>query len=159
MKRTNADVKIKNRKAGHLFFLVDTFTAGIVLTGTEIKSIRKGKASINEAYCTFGEKTSPQAGESELFIRNMHVAEYNYGHQFNHEPRRSRKLLLTKRELKKLHTKVKEKGFTIIPVLLYINEKGIAKLNISLARGKKEFDKREAIKEKDLRRLTEIRFF
>jgi SsrA-binding protein len=154
MKRTSADVKIKNRKAGYLFFLVDTFTAGIVLTGTEIKSIRAGKASINEAYCTFGEGGKTEYGD-ELFIRNMHIAEYGFGNRFNHEPRRPRKLLLTKRELKKLHTKVKEKGFTIIPVLLYINEKGIAKLDIALARGKKEFDKREAIKEKDLRRQNE----
>jgi SsrA-binding protein len=143
VKRTAANIKIKNKKAGYLFFLVDTFTAGLVLTGTEIKSIREGKASINEAYCTFGE-----TGGGELFIRNMHIAEYGFGNRFNHDPRRSRKLLLTKRELKKLHTKVKEKGFTIIPVLLYINEKGIAKLDISLARGKKEFDKRETIKQK-----------
>ena len=146
MKRTTANIKIKNKKAGYLFFLVDTFTAGIVLTGTEIKSIREGKASINEAYCTFGEGNSKAEASDELFIRNMYIAEYGFGNHFNHEPRRPRKLLLTKRELKKLHAKVKEKGFTIIPVLLYINEKGIAKFDISLARGKKEFDKRETIR-------------
>ncbi|MDR1975133.1 MAG: SsrA-binding protein SmpB [Bacteroidales bacterium] len=146
MKRLS-DVKVRNKKAGYLFFLVDTFTAGIVLSGTEIKSIRTGKASINEAYCTFF--------NDELYVRNMHIAEYGFGNRFNHEPRQQRKLLLTKRELKKLQTKVKEKGFTIIPVLLYINEKGLAKLEISLARGKRLFDKRETLKEKDRRREVE----
>jgi SsrA-binding protein len=152
MKRTTANIRIRNKKAGYLFFLVDTFTAGIVLTGTEIKSIREGKASINEAYCTFGEAGSKTEAGDELFIRNMYIAEYGFGNRFNHEPRRPRKLLLTKRELKKLHAKVKEKGFTIIPVLLYINEKGIAKFDISLARGKREFDKRETIKQNSYER-------
>jgi SsrA-binding protein len=120
------------------------FTAGIQLTGTEIKSIREGKANIADAYCTF-------KGD-ELFVINMHIAEYSFGTYNNHEPKRDRKLLLTKRELHKMQAKVKEKGFTIIPTLLFINEKGLAKLTISLARGKHYYDKRESLKQKDVKR-------
>ena len=137
-------ISIKNKKASHEYLLLQDFTAGIQLSGTEIKSIRDGKASIVDAYCTF-------RGD-ELFVINMHIAEYIYGTYNNHEPKRDRKLLLTKRELKKLQTKVKEKGFTIIPTLLFINEKGLAKLAISLARGKHHYDKRETLKNKDIRR-------
>jgi SsrA-binding protein len=137
-------VSIRNKRASFEYFLIQEITAGIQLTGTEIKSIRDGKANITDAYCSFT--------GSELFVRNMHIAEYSFGTHYNHEPKRDRKLLVTKRELKKLAIKVKERGFTIIPVLLFINEKGLAKLNIALARGKHAFDKRESLKEKDMQR-------
>ena len=140
-------IEIKNKRAGFEYFLIQEFTAGIQLTGTEIKSIREGKANIADAYCTFN--------GDELFVINMHIAEYGYGTYNNHEPKRDRKLLLTRRELKKLQTKVKERGFTIVPTLLFINEKGLAKLNISLARGKHHYDKRETLKQKDIRREIE----
>ena len=126
---------------------MDTLTAGLVLTGTEIKSIRNGKASLADSYCTFQEQ--------ELFVIGMHIAEYDKGTYNNHDPKRDRKLLLTARELRKLKTKVQEKGLTIIPVLLYINEKGLAKLDIALARGKHYYDKRETLKTKDSKRDIE----
>lgn len=147
MPRLKSNIKIKNKKAEFQFFLVDTYTAGLVLTGTEIKSIREGKASINEAYCTFM--------NNELFIKNMHVAEYSYGTYLNHDTRRDRKLLLNSRELNKLDTKVKEKGLTIIPVMLFIDENGRAKIQIALAKGKKTYDKREVLKEKDMKRAVD----
>ncbi|NLN94844.1 MAG: SsrA-binding protein SmpB [Bacteroidales bacterium] len=137
-------INIKNRKAAFEFFLMEEFTAGIQLTGTEIKSIRAGKASITEAYCTF-------IG-NELFVRNMHVAEYTMGSYNNHEPKRDRKLLLTRRELRKIFNKITERGLTIIPSLLYIDEKGLAKLTIVIAKGKKLYDKRETLKHKDQQR-------
>lgn len=140
-------VQIKNKKAEYQYFLFDKLTAGLVLTGTEIKSIRDGKANLTDAYCMF-------KGE-ELYVFNLHISEYTFGTHYNHEPKRERKLLLNRRELKKLLTKIKEKGFTIIPTMLFINEKGIAKLDIALARGKKMFDKRESIKQKDTRREIE----
>jgi len=140
-------VNIKNKRVSHEYFLVQEYTAGILLTGTEIKSIRNGMASLADAYCSFT--------GTELFVRNMHIAEYTYGTHYNHEPKRDRKLLLTNRELKKLAVKVKERGFTIIPVLLFINEKGLAKLTIALARGKHAYDKREALKQKDHQREME----
>jgi SsrA-binding protein len=118
--------------------------AGIQLQGTEIKSIRTGKVSLNEAYCTFK--------GNELFVINMHIAEYEYGTYNNHEAKRDRKLLLTARELKKISTKVKEKGFTIVPTFLFINGKGLAKIEVATAKGKKLFDKRETIKTKDVKR-------
>lgn len=137
-------VQIKNRRASFEYFLVEELTAGIVLTGTEIKSLRDGKASINEAYCAFK--------DNELYVINMHITEYSYGTYLNHAPKRERKLLLNRRELKKWQGKVKEKGFTIVPTMLHINEKGFAKLNIALARGKHSYDKRETLKEKDMKR-------
>ena len=137
-------IVIKNKRARHEYFLLQEYTAGIQLTGTEIKSIRDGKASIADAYCSF------TAGE--LFVRNMHIAEYVFGTHYNHEPKRDRKLLLTKKELRKLLTKVKEKGLTIIPVTLFINERGLAKLTIALAKGKHAYDKRDTLKQKDIRR-------
>ncbi len=137
-------VSIKNKRASHEYFLVQEFTAGIQLTGTEIKSIRDGKASIADAYCTFT--------GNELFVRNMHIAEYTMGTHYNHEPKRDRKLLLTRKELRKLQTKVNERGFTIVPTLLFINEKGYAKLTIALAKGKHSYDKRETLKQKDIQR-------
>jgi SsrA-binding protein len=140
-------VSIRNKRASHEYFLVQEFTAGIQLTGTEIKSIRDGKANLADAYCSFT--------VHELFVRGMHIAEYSYGTHYNHEAKRDRKLLLTKRELKKLSVKVKERGFTIIPVLLFIDEHGLAKLNIALARGKHAYDKRESLKQKDHAREME----
>ncbi len=137
-------INIKNKRAGFEYFLIQEITAGIQLTGTEIKSIRDGKASIVDAYCTFR--------DNELFVINMHISEYTFGTYNNHEPKRDRKLLLSKRELTKLETKVKEKGFTIIPTVLFINERGLAKLTISLARGKHHYDKRETLKNKDVQR-------
>ncbi len=141
---TNAQIEIKNRKADYLYFLLNSYTAGIVLTGTEIKSIRAGKANITDAYCSFI--------NNELWVHNMHISEYAAGSYNNHFPKRDRKLLLTKKEIKKLLTKLNERGFTIVPTLLWINENGYAKLDISLAKGKKLYDKRESIKEKDERR-------
>lgn len=141
-------IEIKNRRAGFEFEFLENFTAGIVLSGTEIKSIREGKASLVDSYCYF-------VG-TELFVKNMNVAEYWWGSAFSRQdPRRDRKLLLTKKELRKLQRAVKEKGLTIVATRLFISENGYAKLNISLARGKREFDKRESIKEKDMRRDRE----
>ncbi len=140
-------VKIKNKKASFEYFLLDKYIAGLVLTGTEIKSLRGGKASINEAYCTF-------EGD-ELFVRNMHIAEYKYGTYNNHEPKRDRKLLLTRRELNKLQSKLNEKGLTLIPTFLFINDRGLAKIEIALAKGKKLYDKRETLKQKDTKRDME----
>jgi SsrA-binding protein len=119
-------------------------TAGIMLTGTEIKSIRAGKANIADAYCTFVKE--------ELYVRNMHIQEYEMGNIFNHEPKRDRKLLLNKTELSKLRGKMKDKGFTIVPLQMFLSESGFAKLEIALARGKKLFDKRESLKDKDIQR-------
>jgi len=138
------NISIKNKKAGYQYFLVEIFTAGIQLQGTEIKSIRSGKANLSDAYCAFV--------EDELYVKNMHIAEYDFGTYNNHSPKRDRKLLLNKRELRKLSGKVKEKGFTIIPVRLFINENGLAKLEIALARGKHFYDKRESLKKKDIKK-------
>ena len=138
-------VNILNKKAGYLYELADSYTAGIVLTGTEIKSIRAGKASIAESFCEFNEN-------SELFVVNMTVQEYDYGNHFNHKPKAERKLLLNKKELQKLEKEVKNSGLTIIPTKLFINEKGFAKLRIALAKGKKLFDKRESIKDRENKR-------
>jgi SsrA-binding protein len=135
---------IKNKKAGFEFHLLDNYVAGIMLTGTEIKSIRAAKANLSDAYCIFE--------NGELWVKNMHVSEYKEGSYNNVEPKRQRKLLLTKKELYKLNQKVKTKGMTIIPVKLFLNERGYAKLEIALARGKKFHDKREDLKLKDARR-------
>lgn len=147
MEKNNNVINIKNKRAEHEYFLLDTLTAGLVLTGTEIKSIRNGKASLADAYCMFKEQ--------ELFVVGMHIAEYDKGTYNNHDPKRDRKLLLTARELRKMKNKVQEKGLTIIPVLLFINEKGLAKLDIALARGKHYYDKRETLKSKDSKRDIE----
>ena len=143
-KRSTNNIKIKNKRASFEYFLVETLTAGIVLTGTEIKSIRAGKASLVDSYCSFK--------ENELFVIGMQIAEYAQGTYNNHDPKRDRKLLLNARELRKLKNKVKEKGFTIVPVTLFINDKGLAKLDIALARGKHYYDKRETLKTKDSKR-------
>ena len=146
-KKSNNNITIKNKRAEHEYFLMDRLTAGIVLTGTEIKSIRNGKASLADSYCSFK--------DDELFVIGMHIAEYDKGTYNNHDPKRDRKLLLTVRELRKLKTKVQEKGLTIIPVLLFINDKGLAKVDIALARGKHYYDKRETLKTKDSKRDVE----
>ena len=135
---------IKNKKATFDFELLEKFVAGIQLTGTEIKSIRAGKANLSDAYCIFE--------NAELWVKNMHVSEYKEGSYNNVEPKRQRKLLLTKKELHKLNQKVKVKGLTIIPVKLFLNERGYAKLEIALARGKKFHDKRQDLKLKEARR-------
>lgn len=137
-------MEIKNRRASFEYSFLDTFTAGLVLTGTEIKSIRQGKANLTDAYCIFF--------QDELFVRNMHISMYDEGTHFNHDPLRDRKLLLSKRELGKLMKELKNVGLTIIPTRLFISDKGYAKLNIALAKGKKTFDKRDDIKEKDIKR-------
>jgi SsrA-binding protein len=143
-------IHIKNRKAKFNFEFIEKFTAGIVLRGTEIKSIREGKASIAESFCEFQ--------DGELFVINMNVQEYSHASHFNHAPKSERKLLLNKRELKKLEKEVRNSGLTIIPLDLYINEKGLAKLDITLAKGKKEYDKRETIKERDTKKkLSQIK--
>ena len=141
------NIEIKNKKAGFQYQITDKYTAGIGLTGTEVKSVREGKATINEAYCFFR--------KGELYIKNMHITEYQKGTHYNHEPTRTRKLLLKKRELKKLEAKVKEKGLTIIPILLFFSDTGYVKIEVGLAKGKKSFDKRESIKRKDIKRETE----
>jgi SsrA-binding protein len=139
-----AEVNIKNKKAWHDYEILDTFVAGIKLTGTEIKSIRAGKASLVEAYCYFT--------RGELYVKSMHVTEYELGTIYNHFPKRDRKLLLTRRELKKLEKNVKEKGLTIVALKIFIASSSYAKLEIGLARGKKEYDKREDLKKKDTQR-------
>ena len=147
MEKNNNVINIKNKRAEYEYYLMDTLTAGLVLTGTEIKSIRNGKASLADSYCMFK--------ENELFVIGMHISEYDKGTYNNHDPKRDRKLLLTARELRKMKNKVQEKGLTIIPVLLYVNEKGLAKLDIALARGKHYYDKRETLKSKDSKRDIE----
>ena len=138
-------VNIKNKKAKFEYEILDKYTAGIVLTGTEIKSIRDSKASIAESFCEFNDK-------SELFVINMTIQEYVYGNYYNHAPKAERKLLLNRRELKKLEKDVNTKGLTIVPLRLFINEKGLAKLEIALAKGKKLYDKRDTIKDRDNKR-------
>jgi len=139
-----APVNIKNKRASFDYEFIDTYTAGIVLTGTEIKSIRLGKASLVDTFCYFAKE--------ELWVKNMHISEYFYGSYNNHIARRDRKLLLNKKELVKLQRSIKDAGFTIVPVRMFINEKGLAKVVIALAKGKKQYDKRESLKEKDDRR-------
>ena len=139
-----APVNIKNKRVTFDYELLDTYTSGIVLTGTEIKSIRLGKASLVDTFCYFA--------KGELWVKNMHIAEYFYGSYNNHAARRDRKLLLNKKELKKLERGTKETAFTIVPVRMFVNEKGLAKVVVALAKGKKQYDKRESLKEKDDRR-------
>ena len=137
-------VNIKNKRAEFEYIIVDTYTAGIVLTGTEIKSIRSGKASLVDTYCFFV--------NGELWVKNMHISQYSYGSYNNHVERRDRKLLLNKKELRSLAQDIKSPGYTIVPILLHISENGFAKLDIALAKGKKEYDKRQTLKEKEDRR-------
>ena len=144
MDKRVSNINIKNKRATFDYIFTETYTAGIVLTGTEIKSIRLSKVSLVDTYCTFI--------NNELWVKNMHIAEYFYGSYNNHVARRDRKLLLDRKELRKLRQAVKNPGFTIVPVRLFIHEKGLAKLVIALARGKHEYDKRESIKERDDKR-------
>lgn len=138
-------INIKNRKARFNYEILDKYTAGIVLSGTEIKSIRSGKASIAESFCEFNEK-------GELFVINMNIEEYAFGNYFNHRPKAERKLLLNKRELKSLNKDVQTKGFSIVPLRLFINDRGLAKVEIALAKGKKLYDKRDTIRDRDNKR-------
>jgi SsrA-binding protein len=138
-------VNILNKRARFDYEILETYTAGIVLSGTEIKSIRLGKANITESFCEFNEAM-------ELFAINTYIEEYAFGNQFNHKARSERKLLLNKRELKSLYKNVQTKGLTIIPLKLHTNEKGLAKLDVGLCRGKKTYDKRESLKEQDTKR-------
>ena len=138
-------INIKNKRARFEYELIDEYTAGIILTGTEIKSIRNSKASITESFCEFNQK-------GELFTVNMYIEEYAFGTRFNHKPKAQRKLLLNKKELNKLYKEVKNGGLTIVPLRLFINEKGFAKIRIALARGKKLYDKRETIKDRENKR-------
>lgn len=138
------NINIKNKRASFDYELIEKFNAGVVLAGTEIKSIRMGKASLVDAYCYFVNE--------ELWIKNMNISEYKDGTYNNHETRRERKLLLKKKELRKLDRKVKESGLSIVPTRMFINESGYAKLQIALAKGKKSYDKRESLREKDDKR-------
>ena len=139
------NINIQNKKARFLYEILDKYVAGLVLTGTEIKSIRSGKASIVESFCEFNHR-------GELFVINMNIEEYAFGNYYNHRPKAERKLLLNKKELKKLNKEVQNTGLTIIPLRLFINERGFAKMEIALAKGKKLYDKRETIKDRDNKR-------
>lgn len=145
MTTTAKDINIKNRRATFDYEIVETFTAGLVLTGTEIKSIRAGHASLVDTFCYV-------SSLGEVWVKNMNIATYFYGSYNNHEARRDRKLLLTRKEIGKLMKASKDAGFTIVPLRLFISERGLAKLVIGIARGKKEYDKRQAIKERDDKR-------
>ena len=144
MKGGKGDIVIRNKKASHDYEFLEKFIAGIKLSGTEIKSIRLGKATIADSYCFFN--------NGEMFIKGMHIAEYWWGNLNNHDPLRERKLLLTKREIRKIERKVKETGLTIIVIKVFINDKGLAKAEIAISKGKKEYDKRETLKRKDATR-------
>lgn len=137
-------INIKNKKARFEYEIVESMVAGIKLQGTEIKSIREGRASLVESYCIIH--------HGEVYVKNMHIAEYKFGNINNHEMKRERKLLLNKREIQKLERKTKESGFTLIPLRLFMNDRGFVKLEIAVARGKKQFDKRETLKQKDAHR-------
>lgn len=150
MEHKQPAINIKNKKASFDYAFVDTYTAGIALTGTEIKSVRLGKVSLVETYCYFI--------NGELWVKNMNIAEYFYGSYNNHNARRDRKLLLQKKELRQLLQAEKNPGFTIVPVRMFINEKGLAKVVIALARGKKEYDKRQSIKAKEDKREMDRMF-
>ncbi|KIC91760.1 SsrA-binding protein SmpB [Flavihumibacter sp. ZG627] len=137
-------MELKNRSAFHEYYFEDTYIAGIVLVGTEVKAIRNGKVSFNDAYCVFD--------KGELYVKSMHISEYAFGTTQRHEPTQERKLLLHKKELRKLESKIKEKGYTIVPLKIFFTEKNIAKMEIGLGKGKKIYDKRESIKKRDVER-------
>lgn len=147
MAQAKNTINIKNKRAKFEYHLLDTFVAGIVLGGTEIKSIRNGKASILESYCVF------EGGE--VYVRNMHIAEYSNASFYQHKPKADRKLLLNKREIQKIEKGLTTKGYTVVPLRLFISEKGLAKLEIALAQGKKLYDKRQDLKEKDDKRALD----
>ena len=137
-------MSINNKAAYHEYFIEQQFTAGLVLTGTEVKSLRAGKASFNDAYCLFD--------KGELYVKSLHISEYKLGTIYNHLPTQERKLLLNKKELRKLEAKTKEKGYTIVPLKIFFNENGWAKIEIGLGKGKKVHDKRDSIKERDTKK-------
>lgn len=137
-------MSISNKSAYHEYYIEQTFSAGMVLSGTEVKSLRAGKASFNDAFCFFN--------RGELFVKSLHISEYAMGTIYNHKPTQERKLLLTKKELKKLEGKTKEKGYTIVPLKIYFNENGWAKMDIGLGKGKKEHDKRNSIADREGKR-------
>jgi SsrA-binding protein len=141
---SDKNINIQNRKASFNFFITATYEAGIMLTGTEIKSVREGKANLNDAWCYIK--------DGEIYTKNMHISEYAPGSYNNHIPKRERKLLLNKAEIRKIISRLREKGTTIVPVRLYLNERGYAKLEIGIAKGKKKFDKRETIKTSEAKR-------
>lgn len=143
-KKNNSRVLIKNKRATFDYEILDVYTAGIVLVGTEIKSIRQGKASLVDTYCVFE--------NNELWVKNMYIAEYSYGSYNNHSVRRDRKLLLNRKELQQLKNDSETPGNTIVPLKMFLNERGLAKITIGLARGKKQYDKRHAIRERDDKR-------
>lgn len=145
--RFSNNINIKNRKARHEYEFIDTYIAGIALKGTEIKSIREGKVNLMDGYCYFN--------RGELFVKGIHISPYAQGSFYNHETTRERKLLLQKRELAKLESQINEKGLTVIPSRLFVNDRGLAKLEIAVAKGKKLHDKRDSIKEKDIKRELE----
>lgn len=148
--KIKTDVLIKNKRATFDYELLDTYTAGIVLTGTEIKSIRLGKASLVDTFCI--------VYKGEIWVKNMYVAEYFYGTYNNHVARRDRKLLLTKKEIRKITSAIRTSGFTVVPTRLFINDRGLAKMVIAIAKGKKEYDKRDSIRERDDRREMDRAF-
>lgn len=135
---------IRNRSAYHEYFIEDKYSAGMVLSGTEVKSLRQGKASFNDSYCYFN--------KGELWVKSLHIAEYSHGTSSNHDPMQDRKLLLQKRELKKLEGKIREKGYTVVPLRIYFNEKGFAKMELGLGKGKRLYDKRQTIRQRDTER-------
>lgn len=137
-------MEVKNRSAFHEYFIDDKYEAGMVLLGTEVKSLRAGKASFNDSYCV--------VHKGEIWIRSLHIAEYSHGTMNNHDPVRERKLLLQKREIKKIESKLKEKGYTLVPLRIYFNDKNLVKIEIGLAKGKKLHDKRETLRQKDAER-------
>lgn len=138
------DINIRNKRASFDYEFIEEYTAGLILTGTEIKSIRAGKASLVDSYCFFD--------KGELWVKGMHISEYKLGTYYNHIEKRERKLLLTGKELSRLERKVKETGLTIVPTKIFLSDKGWAKLRIALAKGKKEYDKRESLKQKDAKK-------
>ena len=147
MKKDTSNIVIKNRRASFEYEFIERYIAGIQLRGTEIKALRQGKASLNDSYCQFY--------KSELYVKGLNISEYSWGNLNNHDPLRERKLLLTTRELRKLERKVRESGLTIIVLKIFINDRGLAKVEIALARGKKTYDKREDLRQKDARREIE----
>ncbi len=149
--RFSNNINIKNRQASHTYELLDKFVAGMVLRGTEIKSIKEGKVNLQDGYCYFN--------NGEIFVKGINITPYAQGTHYNHEPTRERKLLLKRSELKRLEAKVEEKGLTLVPLRLFINQRGLAKLEIALGRGKKLYDKRQSMKERDAKReLDRMKF-
>lgn len=149
--RFSNNINIRNRQASFNYELLDKYVAGMVLKGTEIKSIKEGKVNLQDGYCYLNNE--------ELFVKGINITPYAQGTHYNHEPARERKLLLKKSEIRKLESKMTEKGLTLVPTRLFVNERGLAKLEIALARGKKQFDKRQSIKERDVKReLSKLKF-